>query len=136
VAELLGIETGAKVQRATRLRKIEGKPFSYLVTHVPGEIAAEFDPKDLAHTPMLELLERAGNEAVEAEQWITATAADPKVAAALGIATGSPLLEIRRVMRNREGRGVEALHGFYRPDRFQHHMKLARRRKGGRSEWQ
>lgn len=135
-AELLGLETGAKTQRAVRLRKIEGKPFSYLVTHVPLDIAKRFNARDLAHKPMLDMLARAGHEAVEAEQWITASAADLKVSRALGIASGAPLLEIRRIMRDREGRGVEALHGFYRPDRFQHHMKLARRRRGGQNEWQ
>ncbi|MBI1188627.1 MAG: UTRA domain-containing protein [Alphaproteobacteria bacterium] len=135
IVDLLGLEAGARVQRAVRLRKIEAKPFSYLITHVPGDIAARFPARDLAHKPMLEMIARAGHEAVEAEQWITAAAADLKVARALGIASGAPLLEIRRVMRDREGRGVEALHGFYRPDRFQHHMKLARRRRGGRTEW-
>lgn len=136
VAHLLGQESGAKVQRAVRLRKIESKPFSYLVTHVPSDIAARFNANDLAHKPMLELLAKAGHEAVEADQWITATAADLKISRALGIASGAPLLEIRRIMRDREGRGVEALHGFYRPDRFQHHMKLARRKRGGQTEWQ
>jgi GntR family transcriptional regulator len=134
VAELLGLEGAAKVQRAVRLRKIEGKPFSYLVTHVPMDIASRFNARDLAHKPMLDLLARAGHEAVEAEQWITASAADIRVSRALGLASGAPLIEIRRVMRDCTGRGVEALHGFYRPDRFQHHMKLARRRRG--REWQ
>lgn len=135
VAELLGLDGATKVQRAVRLRKIEGKPFSYLVTHVPVDIAARFNARDLAHRPMLDLLARAGHEAVEAEQWITASAADPKVSRALGIASGAPLLEIRRIMRDGEGRGVEALHGFYRPDRFQHHMQLTRRRRGRNAEW-
>jgi GntR family transcriptional regulator len=136
IADLLGLESGARTQRAVRLRKIEGKPFSYLVTHVPADIAARFNARDLGHKPMLEMLAKAGYEAVEAEQWITATAADLQVARALGIAPGAPLLEIRRIMRDKQGRGVEALHGFYRPDRFQHHMKLARRRRGGHTEWQ
>ncbi len=136
IAGLLGLEIGAPVQRAVRLRKIEGEPFSYLITHVPREIAARFDAQDLAHTPLLELLERAGHEAVEAEQWITACTGELKIARALGVGSGAPLLEIRRVMRDRDGRGVEALHGFYRPERFHHHMRLTRRRsRRGRDEW-
>lgn len=135
IADLLGLDAGAPVQRAVRLRKIEGEPFSYLVTHVPADIAAAFKPADLGRVPLLELLARAGREAVEAEQWITATGAEPAVAKALGIASGAPLLEIRRIMRDRDGVGVEALHGYYRPERFQHHMKLTRRRRGGKVEW-
>jgi hypothetical protein len=38
-------------------------------------------------------------------------------------------------MRDHTGAGVEALEGFYRPDRFQHHMRLTRRRTRGGDEW-
>lgn len=135
IAKLMSVPKGARVQRAVRLRSIEGEPFSYLITHVPAEIAETYTVEELAALPLLQLLERAGHAAVEAEQWITACAADPAIAKALGIASGSPLLEIRRNMSDRDGRIVEALQGYYRPERFQHHMKLARRRRGGKDEW-
>ncbi|MDX2236824.1 MAG: GntR family transcriptional regulator [Hyphomonadaceae bacterium] len=135
LADLMGLEPGAPLQRAVRLRKIEGAPFSYLVTHVPADIARRFPTAELAKTPLLELLERAGFVAVEAEQWISACAADPETAKALGLASGAPVLEIKRIMRDQEGRVVEALQGHYRPERFQHHMKLTRRRRRGRDEW-
>lgn len=135
VAELLGIAEGARVQRATRLRKIEGAPLSYLVTYVPAEIAARFTASRLNTTPLLQLLEEAGHEAVEAEQWVTACAAEGLSAQYLDLNHGAPLLKIIRVMRDREGRGVEVLHGFYRPERFQQHVRLTRRRRGGSDEW-
>lgn len=135
IQKLMGLARPSKVERAVRIRKIEGEPFSYLITHVPADIAACFPADQLAALPLLQLLEQAGHAPVEAEQWITACAAEPHIARALGIATGVPLLEIRRTMKDREGRVVEALHGYYRPERFQHHMKLARRRRGGRDEW-
>jgi GntR family transcriptional regulator len=135
VAELLGLQPGASVQKALRLRKIEGEPFSFLITYVPMDIARRFNAEDLAHTPLLKLLEDAGSEAVEAEQWITACAAEGLAAQHLKIMPGAPLLNIIRVMRDAEGRGVEVLHGYYRPERFQHHMTLTRRRRRGRDEW-
>jgi GntR family transcriptional regulator len=135
VQKLMDLAKGAKVQRAVRVRSVEGEPFSYLITHVPAGIAESYDANELAEIPLLRLLERAGHAPVEAEQWITACAAEPMIAKALGIAAGSPLLEIRRVMKDREGVVVEALQGYYRPERFQHHMKLARRRRGGKDEW-
>ncbi len=135
VAKLMALPKGAKVQRAVRLRSIEGEPFSYLITHVPADIAETYTAEELAALPLLQLLERAGHAAVEAEQWITACAAEPAIAKALGIASGAPLLEIRRNMTDRDARVVESLQGFYRPERFQHHMKLARRRRGGKDEW-
>jgi len=136
VARLLRLELGARVQRAVRLRKIEGEPFSYLITHVPAHFALGFDPQLLASRPLLQLLDEAGHRAVEAEQWITAVAAPAEVAKALGLQAGAPLLRIVRVMRAESGEGVEALEGFYRPDRFQHHMQLTRRRsRSGEDEW-
>ncbi|GBF59183.1 HTH-type transcriptional repressor YvoA [Candidatus Phycosocius bacilliformis] len=135
IAELLGLPSGVPVQRATRVRKLEGEPFSYIVTHLPIDIAGKFDAKALAHTPLLDLLEKAGFVAVSAEQWITACSAEPATAQALKIATGSPLLKIVRVMKDADSAPIEVVQGFYRPERFQYHMNLTRQRKAGRDEW-
>ncbi|MBY0423697.1 MAG: GntR family transcriptional regulator, partial [Parvularculaceae bacterium] len=40
VADLLGVDAGASVQRAVRLRRLGDRPFSHLVTYVPSSIAA------------------------------------------------------------------------------------------------
>lgn len=130
LAEQLKIPPGSKVQRATRLRKLQGEPFSYLVTYVPREIAARYTIKQLSSTPLLKLLERAGAAPIEAEQWITATGADPLVAKALDVSPGTPLLKIERVMRGAKGVPVQLIHAHYRPDRFQYHVRTQRRRAG------
>lgn len=137
VAPLLGLEVGAPLQRAVRRRKLSGEPFSYLVTFVPAEVAARYSRDDLATTPLLLLLERAGAAAIEAEQWITAVAADPQMAASLDVALGAPLLKVERVMRDAKGRPVQLIEAHYRPDRFQYHVRSHRRRApgGGSDEW-
>src|SRR5690606_28996053 len=38
VAQALGLEPGERTQRSVRVRLIDGKPFSYLTTHVPERI--------------------------------------------------------------------------------------------------
>lgn len=135
VAEAMGLANATLVQRAERVRKIEGQPFSHLLTFVPADIAARFPTAQLNTTPLLRLLEAAGFAAVEAEQWMTATAADLDLANALGVGVGAPLMRIVRVMRDADGRAIEMLTAHYRPERFQHHMRLTRRRRGGRDEW-
>ncbi len=137
VAEVMAVEVGAPVQRAVRLRRLEGETFSYLVTYVPGAIAAKFAEEDLRTVPLLTLLERAGVAAVEAEQTITAVAADPAVASALRIAPGSPLLQITRLMRDASGRPVQRVVAYYRPERFHYTMHLSRRAdsKDGAQAW-
>jgi GntR family transcriptional regulator len=133
VADLLDIETGSAVQRAVRLRKLSGEPFSYLVQYMPADIATRISRHDMETTPTLVLLERIGAAAHEAEQWITAVAAEAPLAAHLGLDPGAPLLRIERVMRDKTGRAVQLLYAHYRPDRFKYHMRS--NRKGGSSAW-
>lgn len=127
-ARLLELEPGAPVQRAVRRRKLQGEPFSYLVTYIPAEISRRYSIEDLATTSLLVLLERAGAKAVDAEQWIMAVAAEPAVAAALDTADGAPLLKVDRVMRDATGRPVQLIHSHYRSDRFHYHVTTRDRR--------
>ena len=133
VAERLRLEPGAAVQRAVRLRKLQGEPFSYLTTYVPAAIAGRYSIEELRSTPLLSLLERAGAGAVEAEQWITAASASPIVSACLDVPSGSPVLKIERTMIGADGAPVQMIVGHYRPDRFQYHMKS--QRQSGAEGW-
>lgn len=126
VAKALELKPRQKVQRIVRLRKLEGEPFSYLVTCIPADVAKGYSESELASESLIALLEKAGHAPREAEQTITATAADPAVASMLGIAPGSPLMRIHRIMRNGDGRPVQDITANYRADRFQYHMKLVR----------
>jgi GntR family transcriptional regulator len=135
IADLMGVPAGTEVHRALRLRRLEKEPFSWLLTHVPADIAATWTDEELATQPLNALLARAGHEAHEAEQWISARAAEPAQAAALKVMPGAPLLHVQRVMRARGGRVIEVLGAWYRPDRFQYHMTLTRQRGAGRDEW-
>lgn len=126
VGALLQLEEGTPVQRVIRMRKIEGEPFSYIISYVPATIAAGYTRRDLESRPMLELLEKAGAAAFEVEQWITATAAEPHVAATLNLTVGSPLLKIERVVRDEGGRAVQLVVASYRPDLFEYHIRAQR----------
>lgn len=130
VAERLDLKLKTIVQRAVRLRRLNGEPFSYLVTYTPLAIASLYTEAELASTPMLTLLERAGGLAQEAELWITAVAAGAAEASALAVAAGAPLLKIDRVMRGPRHRPVQFIEVQYRPDRFHYHVRSQRRRKG------
>jgi GntR family transcriptional regulator len=61
-----------------------------------------------------------------AHQRISAGLATPSVAEALGLHTGSPLIELVRVVYDQAGRGVEHLHALYRPDRYAFEIDLVR----------
>ncbi len=126
VAAALGCPPGETVQRAVRVRAIEGGPFSYLTTYVPEQIGRQYDREDLSTLPLLQLLERCGVVADSAQQTITATLADAEVAPHLDCAVGTALLKVSRVVRDPDGRPVEYINALYRPDRYQYRMVLSR----------
>lgn len=126
VAQALGIGPGQFLQRSVRVRSVDGVPFSYLTTHVPESVSITFTKQELGTRPLLELLERAGVKVEHAHQRISAGLATPDVAAALEVHTGSPLLELVRVVHDKAGRGVEHLHALYRPDRYALEIDLVR----------
>jgi GntR family transcriptional regulator len=126
VAQALGIGPDQLLQRSVRVRAVDGVPFSYLTTHVPESVSLTFSKQELASRPLLELLERAGVNVGHARQRISAVLATGEVAEALGVRTGSPLIELIRVVYDQAGRGVEHLHARYRPDRYAFEIDLVR----------
>jgi GntR family transcriptional regulator len=135
VRRMLGLDEGVRAQRAVRVRRQDGVPFSYLTTHVPEAIGRSYGRKDLASTPLLALLERSGVVAESAEQSLGARLADPTVAAHLEIGVGSPLLSLTRIVYDPARRPVEHIHALYRPDRYQYRMSLTRERGSAGNLW-
>lgn len=125
VAEDLQIPVGAKVQKAVRLRSSKLGPVSYITTYVPDALASGFGRKELLKRPMLRLLEESGVELGKARQTVSARQADAQVAAELGVAVGTALLAVRRLVFDSSDRPVQCLHGLYRPDRYEYRMEMS-----------
>ena len=126
VAEAMSLPEGGRVQTAVRVRLAQGRAFSHLTTYVPEEIAANYTEADLATTPLFRLLERSGVCIERAHQSVSATLATPDVAEVLGLSVGAPVLTLRRVVMDADGRGIEYLSALYRPDLFRLEMSLHR----------
>jgi GntR family transcriptional regulator len=126
VASALKVDHGQSVQRSVRVRSLDGDTMSYLVTWLPEDIGRGFERDDLSRYALLTLLERAGVKVASAHQTVSATLADPAVAAALGIDPGAPLLEVRRLVFDASDRPVEYIRVLYRPDRYRFEMDLKR----------
>ncbi|NQW09009.1 MAG: GntR family transcriptional regulator [Alphaproteobacteria bacterium] len=126
VATALALPAGSPVQRAVRVRSVEGAAFSHLTTHVPEAIGRCFDRDDLAATPLLALFARVGVTPTSAEQSVSATLADAVVAERLGMDVGAPLLRVRRVVKDEAGCAIEHLVALYRSDRYRMAMTLSR----------
>lgn len=135
IAHALEIEPGMDVQHAVRVRSLDGEPMSYLVTYVPADIGRQYDREDLDTKPLLLLLELAGVKVASARQTISATLADSEVASALSVHAGTPLIEVRRVVRDSAGRPVEYIRALYRPDVYHFEMSMNRVREREGMRW-
>lgn len=136
VRTALGMTVSGRSQQAVRVRALDGKPFSYLVTHVPERIGRTFTARDLAKAPLLSLLERSGVRAGRARQHVSATLAGPDVAEHLEIEIGAPLISLTRTVFDTDGAGVEHLSALYRPDLYQFEMELMRHGTPRTRRWQ
>jgi GntR family transcriptional regulator len=135
IGGLLGLPADSMVQRAVRVRSLNGEAFSHILTYIPLTIASRYARDDLSKMPMLKLLEQVGADVAEAEQWISAVSAEPTIAAALDVPTASPLLKIERIMRDKKGNPVQLVYAHYRCDRFHYHVKTIRPR-GKSPSWE
>jgi GntR family transcriptional regulator len=126
VAAELGLATGEAAVRTVRVRSIDKGPVSHITTYVPAAIGGRLHAESLSARPMLTLLEEQGVKVGHARQTITARLADTDVAALLDVPVGAPLLAVRRLVLDVEGRPVQWLRGLYRPDRYEYRMDLWR----------
>lgn len=126
VAEELGIAPQTPIQRAIRLRRLDGKPFSHSMTFVLERIGRTYDREEMAAHPLIDLIARAGTEIGHVRQSITATLADTLSAQRLDVSVGSPLLKLRRVFFDTEGEPIDYNEILYPPDRFEYRMTLTR----------
>jgi GntR family transcriptional regulator len=135
VADALGLEPRARVQRSVRVRFIDDAPFSFLTTFVPERIGRTYSEADLASRPLLSLLERSGVALESATQEIGAQLASPDVAEELGVAVGSALIALTRTVYDSDGQGIEHLSALYRPDRYAFRMDLVRTQDRNGRRW-
>src|SRR5882757_8761355 len=128
VARQLAITAGTPVVRIQRVRLADNAPLSFDETYLPREIGERILKDDLETEPIFSLLEQKyDTPLVEAEYRLEAISADRTVAAALGIAQGSPIFLIERTSYTTERQPVDYEKLYYRGDQIRFVTRLARR---------
>ena len=107
VASALGVKLGEDVVQVSRCRLVGDKPLALMRNWLPVDVAAEVTVEQLQATGLYQLLRERGIKPHSAHQVIGAASANDHEAAALGLAPGSPLLTLRRVMSDASGRVAE-----------------------------
>ncbi len=128
VCKDLELDEGATVQCASHVRLLDGKPIGYVITYIPSDLKVRFDLQELNASPMLTLLERKGVDVAFADQVISASLADGRLASLLNTTVGAPLLQVRLVVFDSERRPVERLVAWYLAEQYHHHIRLKRKR--------
>ena len=126
VAAEMDLAEGTIMQRAVRVRSLNGAPFSHLTTWLPEEIGRSFSREEMGREPLLKLIERTGRQVATARQAVTAMLAAPDVAGLLEVQIGSAVLSVRRTVYDEADRPVERIFGLYRPDLYEHETRFTR----------
>lgn len=131
LAEEFQLDDDQQVCQIVRVRRHHSMPFAYYESWSVG-FDRSLTKRALEQRPRLELFKDFGVRITHIEQTLTAEAASPSAADALGIMPGKPLLKLLRRSFNRRGRQVDYLVGVYNPDRFQYQMVLDIDANGGK----
>jgi GntR family transcriptional regulator len=107
-----------------RVRSNKSMPFAFYESWSLG-LDKSITREILEKHPRLELLRKAGVRIASVEQTLSAEAASPEAADALGIMPGKPLLKLIRRSFDKKQKQVDYLLGVYNPDRFQYQMTMS-----------
>ena len=118
VAHRLGLQAGAVIVRALRVRSLENMPLGVIESFVPEQFAVGLTGAALTATPLLELIRRSGHAIGGGTQRIAAVAADPALASLLEVEPRAAIIRIDRVVRSPSGAALLATTAQYRGDRY------------------
>ncbi len=127
VAGALGLKLGDPVLTIERLRRVDGEPWVYAITHLPPELVPGLRADDLVDQSLYALLEdRFGVRLVHGSRSVEAASAGTQLARDLQIRRGAPLLVLRSTSYGEKNRPVEYFTAFHRGDRSRFEVDLKR----------
>jgi GntR family transcriptional regulator len=132
VAQQLGITPGALVTEITRIRHLNREPVSFEITYVSKDLGERLRKEDLATRDIFLILENDFGVALgRADLQIEAVLADQKLADALLVETGAPILRLQRLTHTTDGVPLDFEYLYFRGDAFQYRLQISRHRAGG-----
>jgi GntR family transcriptional regulator len=114
----LELDEGTEIFQYRRLRLLAGEPAMLEVSSFIEPIGRLLLDCDLDHGSVYTQLGELGVVFYEARQWIAAIAADAEQSELLGVRRRAPLLQVRRIVLDPQGRPLEASRDTYRGDEF------------------
>jgi GntR family transcriptional regulator len=117
-AEAFQIAPGTPLYRLDRVRMLDGVPIAVDESLVPGDIAVGLDAVDFTTRSLYDTIAGLGFQLAQADTTIEARQADGVLAGHLAIAAGTPVLEMRQIVRDRNQRPLLSSVIRYAGDRY------------------
>jgi GntR family transcriptional regulator len=117
-AEKLSVAPGSLLFRLDRIRRLDGVPIAVDSSIVSVDVMPGLHRLDFTSSSLYDEFAKAGLDLFHAETTIEARAADPRLAAALGVAIGRPVLEMKQIVRDGGNRALLASTIQYAGDRY------------------
>ena len=122
VADFLGVDRAIRIDR---LRWVDGRLVTYVVTYLSPQRCPGLEQHDLENRSLYAHLRKVYNLAVEGgTRTVEAVAAEGEVAANLEVAEGEPLLLLRSAGRTGDGEPLEWFEAWHRADRTTFEVEL------------
>ncbi|SDM69895.1 GntR family transcriptional regulator [Actinacidiphila guanduensis] len=125
-AEAFRIAPGTPLYRLDRVRMLDGVPIAVDRSLVPAGIAVGFDAVDFTARSLYDTLTGLGHQLAQADTTIEARPADVALAGHLGTAAGTPVLEMRQIVRDRTQVPLLSSVIAYAGDRYRLRTSFAR----------
>jgi GntR family transcriptional regulator len=136
IASTLGLEPDSEIVKISRLRHIDGEPFSFTLNYLPFEIGKRIHQKDLYSVPLVKILQTELRiPIVRAHETVAALPAEPEVAQKLGIPVLYPVMYMKRLMFTAAALPFEVVETFYRADKYHYSVNLVRLKRKGKWAW-
>lgn len=117
-AEAFQIAPGTPLYRLERVRMLDGVPIAVDHSLVPADVAIGFDEVDFTVRSLYDTIAGLGFELAQADTTIEARPADAALAGHLAIAAGTPVLDMRQIVRDRAQRPLLSSSIRYAGDRY------------------
>jgi GntR family transcriptional regulator len=119
-------EIGTDVLTVRRVRYVDREPVALVTSYIPEDIGRQLSARRLGSDTVLAALDKLGIHATTMEQEAGAVAADPFTARHLDFGVGSPILNLKCLARDAQGRIIRFANYLYRPDRYEIHTVVER----------
>lgn len=112
--QVFNLAQGFEVIRAHRVYFMDGKPMSYTEISLPAHRLPGMEQLDMDNRSIFAVMrEKYGLTAIRADRWLKACVASETVAEHMGIAEGTPLLQIDSIAYDHDGNALECYHACY-----------------------